>query len=273
MYGAILSEASTPDADFDVFFIHNEGYSTMCGHAVIALTKFAFETGILDTTNGLEISMNVPAGKIRATAVLDNQKVTEASFFNVPSYLHFKDGKINLDGVGEVVFDIAFGGAYYAFVDADQLGLSLTADHYYMLIDLGRRIKKAVQDQYEINHPSEPDLSFLYGTIFTGRAHDPMHHSRNVCIFAEGEVDRSATGSGVSARAALHHAKGDLDLRQPITIESILGSTMTVEAIEEVDFHGYKAVITKVSGSAHFTGASTFCFDPKDPWKNGFIFR
>ncbi|MBT8219831.1 MAG: proline racemase family protein [Bacteroidia bacterium] len=273
MYGAIISEASTSDADLDVFFIHNEGYSTMCGHAVIAITKFAFETGILDASDGLDLTMNVPAGKIRATAVMSEDQVVKASFLNVPSYLHLRHGKIELEGIGEVVFDIAFGGAYYAIVDADQLNLSLNSDDYYTLIDLGRRIKRVVQDQYEINHPIEPDLSFLYGTIFIGHAHDPKHHSRNVCIFAEGEVDRSATGSGVSARAALHHAKGELDPGQPITIESILGSTMTVEVMEQVDYPGYEAIIPKVSGSAHFTGKSTLCFDPEDPWKKGFIFR
>jgi len=102
---------------------------------------------------------------------------------------------------------------------------------------------------------------------------DTRHHSRNVCIFAEGEVDRSATGSGVSARAGLHFSKGSLNLNQPITIESILGSTMTVEAIEKVDFHGMEAVLPKVSGTASFVGKNEFWFSPSDPYKNGFIFR
>ena len=102
---------------------------------------------------------------------------------------------------------------------------------------------------------------------------DTIHHSRNVCIFAEGEVDRSATGSGVSARAGLHFSKGSLNLNQPITIESILGSTMTVEAIEKVDFHGMEAVLPKVSGTASFVGKNEFWFAPDDPYKDGFIFR
>jgi proline racemase len=109
--------------------------------------------------------------------------------------------------------------------------------------------------------------------FFTGPPENPGHHSRNVCIFAEGEVDRSATGSGVSARVALHHAKGEVPLRQAITIESILGSTMTVKAVETVNYHDYQAVVPKVSGSAHFSGENTFWLDPDDPYRDGFIFR
>jgi proline racemase len=124
-----------------------------------------------------------------------------------------------------------------------------------------------------IEHPFESDLSFLYGTIFTGPAHQPEHHSRNVCIFAEGELDRSPTGSGVSARAALHHAKGELALNQSIVIESILGSTMTVRALEQIQFGPHAAVIPEVGGTAFITGRNEFVFDPDDPLRNGFIFR
>src|SRR6185369_4967104 len=110
--------------------------------------------------------------------------------------------------------------------------------------------------------PFEADLSFLYGTISTGAALNPERHSRNVCIFADGEVDRSATGSGVSARAALHHAKGELRLNERITIESIVGSTMSVEVVELTKYGPFDAVIPEVSGTASITGKSEFYFDP-----------
>ena len=102
---------------------------------------------------------------------------------------------------------------------------------------------------------------------------ESKHHSRNVCIFAEGEVDRSATGSGVSARAALHHAKGELQLNESITIESITGSTMTVKATETCKYGTYEAVIPQVGGNASITGQHEFYFDPEDEFKEGFIFR
>jgi trans-L-3-hydroxyproline dehydratase len=128
-------------------------------------------------------------------------------------------------------------------------------------------------DQFPIKHPFEEDLSFLYGTIFTAPAHDPAHHSRNACIFAEGELDRSATGSGVSARAALHFAKGELGLNERVTIESILGSTMSVEVVDVAKFGPYDAVIPEVSGTASITGRNEFYFDPEDPFQEGFIVR
>lgn len=272
MYGAIVT--SSTDADLDVFFLHNEGYSTMCGHAILALTKLVFETGIVRSDRDPpQVVFNVPAGRVHAQAVIENGSVRESSFRNVPSFLYLQNQQIEVPGVGTVRFDVAYGGAFYAFVEAAPLGLSLTANDYPRLIEYGRRIKNSVAQSFAITHPFENDLSFLYGTIFTGPAEQPGHHSRNVCIFADGEVDRSPTGTGVSARAAIHYAKGELQLNQKITIESILGSVMTVQAVEVTKFGPYDAVIPEVSGSASITGRNEFYFDPDDPFREGFILR
>jgi trans-L-3-hydroxyproline dehydratase len=272
MYGAVITRSL--DADLDVFFLHNEGYSTMCGHAIIALTKLVFETGLINKEgkNPL-LTINVPAGKVYAQAVMEDGKVREASFRNVPSFLYLRDEQVEVPGLGRVRFDVAYGGAFYAFVEAKPLGLNLTPDHYNNLIDYGRRIKHAVSTGFSIKHPFEEELSFLYGTIFTGAAVESTHHSRNVCIFADGEVDRSATGTGVSARAALHYAKGELGLNDKITIESIIGSTMTVRVLEETKFGPHDAVIPEVSGTAAIVGENEFYFDPNDPFSRGFLLR
>jgi trans-L-3-hydroxyproline dehydratase len=183
------------------------------------------------------------------------------------------DEIVDVQGLGKVSFDVAYGGAFYAFCEAEALGLELDARYHNELIDTGRRIKHAVMEQFEIRHPFEEDLSFLYGTIFTGAAVNPANHSRNACIFANGELDRSATGSGVSARAALHYARGVLQPGERITIESILGTTMDVEVKETLEYGPYKAVVPEVSGTAYFTGRNELWFDPADPLKNGFILR
>ena len=272
MYGAVITQSV--DADLDVFFLHNEGYSTMCGHAIIALTKLVFETGIIRKDGDRpQLTFNVPAGTVYAEAVIEDGKVRECSFRNVPSFLYLRDESVEVSGLGRVRFDVAYGGAFYAFVEAKPLGLSLSPDHYNQLIDYGRRIKHAVMAAFSIKHPFEDELSFLYGTIFIGPAIDSRHHSRNVCIFADGEVDRSATGTGVSARAALHHAKGELKLNERITIESITGSTMTVRAVEETEFGPYPAVVPEVSGTASIIGKNEFYFDPDDPLRRGFLLR
>jgi trans-L-3-hydroxyproline dehydratase len=268
MYGAAIT--SSKDADFDVFFLHNEGYSTMCGHAIIALTKLAVETGLV-TKN--EMTFNVPAGRIVARATVVEGQVTETSFQNVPSFLYLREQQVEVPGIGLVEFDVAYGGAFYAFVSAESVGLTLEQAQFNRIIECGRRIKHAVIARFPITHPFEPDLSFLYGTIFTGPPHNPSHHSRNVCIFADGELDRSATGSGVSARAALHFAKGELGLNQKIVIESILGSTMSVSAVKTTSLGPHAAIIPEVSGSASIIGRNEFYFDPDDPFRTGFIFR
>jgi len=259
MYGAIVTPSV--DADFDVFFIHNEGYSTMCGHAIIALAKLIAKN---------EITINVPAGRIRAKATIVNGEVVETSFQNVPSFVYLRKQQVEVAGIGLVEFDVAYGGAFYAFVNTE---LKLEPANFNRLIEHGRLIKQAVMAKFPIKHPFEDDLSFLYGTILIGPPHDPSHHSRNVCIFADGELDRSPTGSGVSARAALHFAAGEIGLNLPITIESILGTTMSVQVAGVTTFGPYDAIIPEVSGTASIIARNEFYFDPNDPLRTGFIFR
>ena len=268
MYGAVITPSA--DADFDVFFLHNEGYSTMCGHAIIALTKLVVETRLVEKD---EITFNVPAGRILARASVVAGRFVETSFRNVPSFVYLRDQRVDVPGIGSVDFDVAYGGAFYTFVSAPKLGLRLERDEANQLIEFGRLIKQTVMLHFPITHPFESDLSFLYGTIFTGPSSDPTHHSRNVCIFAEGELDRSATGSGVSARAALHFANGEVALDEQLTIESILGSTMSVKVAKVTTFGSYDAVIPEVSGTASIISRNEFYFDPDDPFRRGFNFR
>lgn len=274
MYGAVLTEPTTPDGDLGVFFMHNEGYSTMCGHAMIALGKLLIETGMIEKDDhDPEIRIDAPPGRVTLMVNRQGNKVISTSFRNVPSFMPLENQTVDVPGIGKVSFDIGFGGAFYAYVQAEPLGLKLDGSDYNRLIDYGKRIKYAVMENFEIRHPFEEDLSFLYGTIFIGDPYENSHHSRNVCIFAEGEVDRSPTGSGVSGRAAIHFAKGELAIGEKITIESILGTLMDVQVLQETTFGPYKAVIPEVTGTAFFTGRNEFWFDPEDPLKGGFIFR
>jgi trans-L-3-hydroxyproline dehydratase len=274
MYGAVLVEPETTDGDFGVFFLHNEGYSTMCGHAIIGLATALLDTGLVKKDGDAPVlRIDAPAGRIVATARRARGRVREVAFRNVPSFVAEGDGRVEVPGLGTVRFDIAFGGAFYAFCDADALGLPLDTAHVDVLIDRGRRIKRAVMDSRPVRHPFSEDLSFLYGTIFVGRPGDPAHHSRNVCVFADGEVDRSPTGTGVSARAALHFARGELARGESIVVESIIGTTFRVRVVDETTFGPYPAVIPEVTGTAALTGRSEFWFDPEDPLARGFILR
>jgi trans-L-3-hydroxyproline dehydratase len=274
MYGAVITEPCSKEADFGVIFMHNEGYSSMCGHAIIAVTKFVLETKLVwKKGNKPEVIIDVPSGQIVATARREQGVVTSVSFRNVPSFVLYKDQFLQVPGLGRVPYDVAYGGAFYAIVDAAKFGLSLNISEVSRLIDLGMRIKKSVSNVQKVNHPFEEELSFLYGTIFTGKPHNRARHSRNVCIFANGEVDRSATGTGVSARAALLYAKGELRMGQRIAIESILDSVMEVEMAGLTTYGPHKAIIPEVTGDAFFTGISSFYIDPDDPFREGFIIR
>lgn len=273
-YGCIITDPVTEDADFGVIFLHNEGYSTMCGHAIIAVTKIAVETGMIALSEPeTEIKIDSPAGLITSYARIKNGLVNSVRFYNVPSFVYLRDKIVKVAGLGDVKFDISFGGAFYAFVDADELGIKIIPENYRTLIEKGMDIKRAVMNNFKIEHPYESDLNFLYGTIFTGAPMSDTSHSRNVCIFAEGEVDRSPTGTGVSARMALHFERGDIGIGEKYIIESILGTTFTCSVKETVKFADYDAVIPMVEGTAHITGKHEFLIDPDDPLKNGFILR
>ena len=272
MYGVIVTPSEV--ADFGVVFLHNEGYSTMCGHATLAIAKLAVEAGWVKVEpHETKIQIEAPCGVLTAFVNREEGSVTQVRFLNVPSFVTALDQIITLPQIGEIQYDLAYGGAYYAFVDVQQFNLKLNSDHYQELIDLGMKIKRAIISKKTIVHPEEPDLSFLYGTIFVGQPESCEAHSRNVCVFAEGEVDRSPTGSGVSARVAIHHQRGELAMNESITIESILGTTFDCKVAETVDYHGLPAVIPEVAGAAYITGKNTFTIDPDDPLKAGFILR
>jgi len=274
MYGAIPTEPVAGGSDCGVLFLHNEGFSTMCGHGIIGLTKVVLETGMVSDGEGPStVRIDTPAGLVTARATREGGTVRHVSFENVPSFVYERGIEVDLAGVGRTICDIAFGGAYYAFCDAADLGLSLTPSAHDRLVETGRQVKQAVLAQLSIDDPVAPDLGFLYGVIFTGPPADEGHHSRHVCVFADGEVDRSPTGTGVSARAALLHEAGRLAEGEAIHIESILGTCFSVAVARSSRVAGFPAVIPEVSGEAYVTGTSEFFVDPGDPLDEGFIFR
>lgn len=274
MYGCIVTEATTTDGDFGVIFTHNEGYSSMCGHGIIAVTTALLETGALPA-QAPETCLRIdsPAGRITAYARIEDGRVTSVYFHNVPSYVAELDARIAVPGVGEVRYDLAFGGAYYAFVDAREIGLDTGPDNAAALIQAGRAIKHAVMESRVIEHPEDAALGFLYGTIFIDEARSEEAGSRNVCIFADGELDRSPTGTGVSARAAIHHARGELKPGESMVVESIVGSRFRTAVHAELDYYGHSAVIPEVEGQAFITGRQEFLIDPDDPFAHGFFIR
>lgn len=275
MYGCLLTPPVTPGATFGVLFMHNEGFSTMCGHGIIALTTALLETGMVARREpATEIGYDTPAGFVLARAEVAGDRVRRVTFVNVPSFVHTAALPITVDG-HEMPVDVAFGGAFYALVEATALAPDLTIEPHRAaeLIARGMAVKRAVEAAATIAHPDEPGLHGIYGTIITGPPAGPDAHSRNVTIFAEGEVDRSPTGTGVSARLAALHARGQLARDQEIAIESIIGSRFTGRIISETRVGRHPAVIPEVGGRGFLSGFCQFMLDPEDEAGRGFLVR
>jgi proline racemase len=269
MYGALLVEPDHPEADLAVLFMHNEGYSTMCGHATIALARWAVDSGRVARREPQTIvRLQCPCGLVTASVASDGT----ARFESVPAFAAARDRIAATRTWGPVTVDVAYGGAFYAILAADSIGLDLRTSPMRAIVDAGEEITKAAAAAIAIEHADEPDLAFLYGTILTdggdganGRA------SRNICIFAGRQIDRSPTGSGVTARLALEMARRKVATGEERLFESCTGAVFSGKVLREAPPVGRaKSVIVEVAGRAHQTGEARFRFDDDDPLREGF---
>jgi len=274
MYGAILTEPVAPGSHAGVLFMHNEGYSTMCGHGVIAVTTMALERGLLmPGGDGRTIVYDSPAGTIRARATLEasleETRVARVAFQNVPSFV-LHAGLIVKLGSRAIRADVAFGGAFYAIVDSEAVGLPIDAAHLSELRRAGMEIKHAIEAAHTIVHPLDAGLTGIYGTIFTGPPSDERADLRNVTIFADAEVDRSPCGTGTAAVMAVIDAMGLLGTDRPFVHESLIGTRFTGRVTSRTDVGELSAIVPEIEGSAWITGEHTFLIDEDDPLCEGF---
>lgn len=270
MYGVIPTEACDPSADFAVLFTHQEGYSTMCGHATIAIGRWAADSGRVALQDGHgRFRLEVPCGVIDVEI-----NGPHVAFESVESFALHHNRTVEVPGFGPVTLDIAFGGAFYAILPSSRLGLPFLTTPVPQLVQAGVVITNAVRAAVPIAHPTEPDLAFLYGTILTDDV--PLgapdgRQSANLCIFAEGQIDRSPTGSGVTARIALAAAKGDMAIGQSCAISGISGDafTGTLARLRHDSALGPVSRV-KVSGRAFYSARSSFICEDSDPFAHGF---
>jgi len=271
MYGCLLVPPSNLQADFGVLFMHNEGYSTMCGHGIIGLVTVLMEQGLVpESTPETTVCLETPSGLITARASVHKGRVRSVSFRNVPSFVTDLDQVVQIPGIGPVHYDLSFGGAFYGFCRASDFGLELTPEYAQEITELGIKIKRGIMASRTIEHPTEPDLGFLYGIIFVSSPVNAESHHRQVCIFAKGALDRSPTGTGVSAHLAILAARESITDQTPYVIESILGTTFIGKIVERLHHHGVPAIVPEVAGQAFLTGKHEFVIDEEDPLKYGF---
>jgi proline racemase len=267
MYGCFVTEPNDPGADLGVVFFHNAGYSTACGHGTIALVTWALETGRLEMVDlETRVVVDVPSGRLETVASVTDGRVERVRFTNVPSYVEAQ-GLV----AGGLTVDVAFGGAFYAVAEAP---FPVQKESLPRLIELGREIKRELEDVREFVHPLEPELRDIYGVIFFEPLDaGPPLRQRNVTVFADGEVDRSPCGSGTSARLALLDADGVLARGDELAHESIVGSLFSACIVGDTEVAGRRAVITEVEGSAYRTGEHEFVLEDGDELGTGFLLR
>jgi proline racemase len=295
MYGAILVPPYRDDADIAVLFMHNEGYSTMCGHGIIALTQGLIEEGLYPaTTPQTEIRWETPAGLVRASAEVEvgdlgEPLVSEVRFLNVPAYLHadrlvVRPRGVRLFGAAAerqgLSVQLAFGGAYYGIVDVSELGMRVVPEQIEPLTRAGAAVTETLRRDHTPSHPTDGSLGFVYGTIIVdsdpqtspdGLAHDAT--IRNVTVFADAEVDRSPCGSGTSALLAARYALGASEIGDAIVNAGITGEAFVGRLEGLTSLGDREAVVTSVSGRAYVTGHHRYVVDERDPLRGGFLLR
>ncbi len=275
MYGALLVEPHLPGADLAVLFMHNEGYSTMCGHAVVALGRYAVDAGIVAAREPVTVvNIEAPCGLVVASVEVKAGKAGAVSFDSVPAFLLARDESVELAGIGRVRFDIAYGGAFYALADCRRFGLEFGRDRVRDFVDAASALTDTLKAGFPLAHPDHDDLAFLYGTILTdGMDAFGDRPTRNVCVFAEAQVDRSPTGSGVTARLAAMHARGEIAPGQKRVFESIAGSRFTGEVVRVTTAGPHPAIVARVGGRAFYSGKAEFTLEADDELGRGFLLR
>jgi proline racemase len=278
MYGCFVTPPDDADGHLGTVFFHNDGFSTACGHGTIALATWAIDTGLITpdpSDDEVEVVIDVPSGRVRAIAALEGGRAVSARFRNVPALVHALDVDLAVSlpgGDRTVTVDVAYGGAFYASLEASQVGLEVVPEHSPALIAAGRAIKRAANAALDLRLPDDSGDVGLYGTILYDRLGEA--HQRNITVFADGQVDRSPCGSGTSARLAVLAERGELAVGHTLVHDSIVGTRFLGRLLGETQPRGgVRRWDTEVEGKASRTGQHTFVLDPDDELGLGFVLR
>ena len=274
MYGGYLTEPVSPNADFGVIFLHNEGYSDHCGHGVIALATAAVELGWVQRAQPeTRVGIDAPCGFIEAFVKWDGAHASSVRFVNVPSFIWMRDVAVDTPSFGTVTGDIAYGGAFYFYVDGAPFDLPIREAAVERLIRFGAEVKTAANAKYPVVHPEIAEINHIYGTIVANAPRYPGSTQANCCVFADREVDRSPTGSGTGGRVAQLYQRGLLKAGDTLVNESIVGTVFKGRVLRETKVGDIEAVIPEVEGSAYICGFANWIIDERDPLTYGFLVR
>ncbi|MBB6218403.1 proline racemase [Anaerosolibacter carboniphilus] len=271
MFGSIITNATTEEADFGIIFMDGGGYLNMCGHGSIGAATIAVESGMVKVTEPYtDIVMEAPAGLIKARVKIENGKAKEASITNVPSFLYKKDLVIEVPSIGKVTLDIAFGGSFFAIVDAKQLGVKVETSQSDDLLKIGLEVRDIINQSVKVQHPEKRHINSVDLVEIFDKATHPEAHYKNVVVFGQGQLDRSPCGTGTSAKLATLYAKGYIKENEDFVYESITGTLFKGKVVGHTKVAEFDAIIPEITGSAYITGFNHYVIDPEDPLKYGF---
>jgi proline racemase len=270
MFAAILTPPVTGEAAFGLIFMSPLGYSSMCGHGSMGVAVIAVETGIVDTKEPVtEIIIDTPAGAIRTRVNVENGKSKSVSLRNVPSFLYKAGLVIRIPGLGEVPVDIAYGGNYFAIVEAEYLGITTEVNAILNSGSLFEQVRDCINQQVVVKHPETGQVDRIM-LLISDKPTNPEANVKNIAAGPHGFIDRSPCGTGTSARLATQYFKGELGLGETFVTESLIGTLFYGKVVKEVSVGGVRAVVPEVTGRAFITGMHHFVIDKDDPFKYGF---
>ncbi|PIC86186.1 proline racemase [Sporosarcina sp. P20a] len=271
MSGAIMTDPCHPEADVGVIYIETGGYLPMCGHDTIGFCTALIETGMIEVKEPYTmIKVDTPAGLVDVTVKVEKGVAKEVTFVNVPSFL-LKTVELEVEDVGHIVCEIAYGGNFYGIIDARTLDLQLTKENGASLISKGIKIRNAINATQEIVHPEFPFINGLTHIEFYTNPTHPEADLKNTVIVPPGGIDRSPCGTGTSAKLATLHSKNELKIDEHFVYESIVGTLFTARILEEITVGGVAGVIPEVTGSAWIMGMHRFYYNEKDPLREGYL--
>jgi len=274
MFGAILTEPTSADADLGVIFTDCGGYLTGCGHGSIGVATVAVELGWVKAAEpSTTVLLDTPSGLVKANVHVQNGRVKGVTIRNVPSFLYKPNVQLSVPSLGDVRLDISFGGNFFALVNASQFGVKVEPTNTDRLIDIGIKVKNAVNREVRVNHPLLKYIDTVELVELYGEPIHPEANSKNIVVFGVGQADRSPCGTGTSARMAELHAKGKLKLNEEFVYESIAGTIFRGKLVEETRVGEFEAVVPEITGNAYITGFNQLVIDSEDPLKHGFLLK
>ncbi|MBD0282164.1 MAG: proline racemase family protein [Thermoleophilaceae bacterium] len=266
----LVLPSAHPEADMGFIIMESSSYEGMSGTNTINTATVLLETGMLPMAEPITtVTLEAPAGLVRVSADCAAGRCERVTFENVPSFATKLDAPVQVEGLGEVRVDVAYGGAFCAFVDAEGLGYEIVPDEARALAELGERIRPAVVDQVEIAHPVEPALGVLSFVVFTARPR-VRGHARNATVVAPGRLDRSATGTATSARLALMAARGEIEDGAEFVNESVISTHFVGRIVGRTRVGDRDAVVPAITGRSWITGFHQLVLDSTDPFPEGF---